>query len=388
MGSMGIIIVLCASVFLVMYYFYFLYLDVVMSRRMKDLGGKTTKIGQGLFYCKGQAVLVDYKLPDDSSAPELRLMVDTPIISKITIRKETAADVMAKGINLNNEWQMGDPELDKRLYFECDDQSFLRTWLQRVEVRTALASLMQSYSYIEIVDKHCSAIKKPCYFYLWGISSQNILDSSRRLLCLAEAIPRNMDEQCPVLTQTELGHRRRDFLLGIGSVLSFAGVLLLIVGLRFFEPLSIGALVFSSLWFSLPAVLIFMVYVVKRQAGTSIALQSICVVGAVLVSGFILVGVGGLMLLNGFMDKSKTEYHQAAIIRQSFTRPGKEDASYDVTVAGWGKECSDYTFSVPMDLYYRLSLGDICKIGVRKGVFGHEWVALHNCDLASGGTKP
>ena len=289
------------------------------------------------------------------------------------IRKETKFDKFCKRLGVNKEAQVSDPEIAEQYYFESEDSDFVKSFMQKTEVKGILKEALQNFTRIEINNNVCSFIKSPAS--LLSYKSQQLADAAAKLVEFVQFIPHSTSPNASLTVQTGVFESRKKIWGGFATGLFFAGIFYLAWGImRFCEPVFPWRVFLASLWASIPIFFLLAPKAIDQLSRHSTSAQALTRVFCLGTPGLIICTWAALVSLNGFMDKSSPVKHAVHVVDKHISRDSKYGDKYYLTVTPWESGQSPYNFRVSKSNYDLILLSTSCTIKTKKGFFGFEWI--------------
>jgi hypothetical protein len=339
-----------------------------MRRKIKELGGKINRKGEGVFTVDGQTVAVQYF--SGEGGPWFKISVSGTFGSQLTIRPETSRDKFYKKIGLNKEMQISDAEIDKDLFFECDTPEFAKQLFLSAQVKPLILKIFSYFNSIEITRDKCTIKRFPCE-KLNKINNEIITDSARKLLNFVSFIPRSVSSY----------HSEVFSFKSWRAILYFIGYGLLVCGgictlwanisFRVVDAMRLWLLSISINIAIFVAALCFAFQKIKGFSTSSKVLIHFLFSFGI---GIVLLGRYGFAVTNGILDMTPAQKFEQVLINK-YTETGDNSTTYHAVVAPWRPARSGWKFTVSQGEYGRIRVGKTYyAIITKSGRFGFEWV--------------
>jgi hypothetical protein len=362
---------------------------VVLHRRSKraldalasDLG--SGKLKSGVSHeaeLDGQRYRYKYFEGSKNSPSYFEVSVDCPSKGEFRIGRETRWDVFFKRVGISAEIQTGDAAFDRDFYIRTDSIAFTEHFFRSAEKRRSVSRLF-ALNYKELTHDGASLAVRMSPFRPATHRDKLALESVvRDLALLAESPPQDYFEALVIGTPAWKLRRAGVFAVAIASgVMGFA---LLMWGERSFTPLDGTHLLTSSLEYSLPALLVFVISSIVLLKGRSSSHTELLTSWAIALIGFPLFGIGATLTVNGFLDPGDPTIHVAEILDKHVSGSGRS-VSRRVYVRSWREGRDRERLEVGSDAYARAKVGSAMRITTKTGRLGFEWIADYQ--MESGG---
>lgn len=363
-----IIIVLASIIAIVLVIVFAMKFFDPMRKKMKGIGGKINRKGEGVFTVDGQTVAMQYF--SGEGGPWFKISASGTFGSQLMIRPETSRDKFYKKIGLNKEVQVSDTEIDKGLFFECDTPEFTKQLFLSPQVKPLVSKILSYFNSIEITHDKCAFKRFPCE-KLNKINNDIIMDSARKLLNFVSFIPRSISSYHPEALSFKAWR----------AILYFIGYGILICGgiCVFWANISFRVIDDMRLWllsipidFALFVIILYLAFQKIKGFSTSskVLIHFIFSFGI----GIVLLGRYGFAVANGILDKTPPQKFEQALI-DKYTTTGENSTTYHAVVAPWHSASRSWGFTVSQAEYGRIQVGKTYYMIVTKsGRFGFEWV--------------
>jgi len=157
-------------------------------------------------------------------------------------------------------------------------------------------------------------------------------------------------------------------ILRVSLVLLFVGLFGVLVSCWMYKPLDGSPIYITTLClFLLPLILYFVSALRKRAATQVYSLRRIFFGSATL-----LIGLTGLLVANGALDRAPPQRVQSVVLRKYISR-GRRSTTYQLDVRSWRSGRSDEHLQVGSRTYSALSEGQRVSIELHPGYAGVPW---------------
>ena len=344
---------------------------------LKGGSGSLSWLNNGILDVEGQKVTFVYRSASKNSPSRLHASLTGNFFAHALFRTESQADRLAKGIGLCQEIQLFDPAFDTAVYVECDDQAFISNLLNAAQAKDHLKNILKTFTSLEINGAACSMVKTPCDA-AWGAYDQEMTAAAASMVALTAHMPSPEPGQSSATPLTDANRSLTAWFIGAAFVFVVGGIVSIIWGFLSFPPVAPGKIFILSLKVSVLVAGLFVFYAFHALKGTSIALRAFTVTAFAGGIGLLLLGWGGMILVNGSQDVSEKALHHVRIIGKYITH-SKNSTSYHLTTTAWDPDFADYRFTVSSWDYDRINMNDPCVITTKSGLLKFEWVVSHVC---------
>ena len=364
----GIVVV----VIVLLFYFYWR-----QSKQIKTLVDvlKAEKIASNTWsFLSGEKKVTLYYFEGSRYSPSLvSLSLTGDFRGHCIIREETKFDKFCKRLGVNKEAQVLDPEIAGQYYFECEDSDFVKSFMQKAEVKEILKEALKDFTRIEINNNVCSFLKSSAS--LLSYKPQQLADAAAKLVEFVQFIPHSTSPNASLTVQAGVFESRKKIWGGFATGLFFVGIFYLAWGImRFCEPVFPWRVFLASLWVSIPIFFLLAPKVLDQLSRHSTSAQALTRVFCFGTPGLIICTWAVLVSLNGFMDTSSPVKHVAHVIDKHISRDSKYGDKYYLIVTPWEPGQPPYNFRVSKSNYDLIPLSTSCTIRTKKGFFGFEWI--------------
>jgi hypothetical protein len=302
----------------------------------------------------------------------LKVWVECESSGEFVLGKESKFDAISKQLGIAIEIQTGDVQFDKDFYIQTDSIEFTTNYFFNLDKRESVRKLYDmEYNLLSHNGKTMEIMISP--FPIGKLKNSIIIEEAvHNLSVLSRDVP--TDYYQPRILGTHAWKAKRNIVYTISGLsigIGFAGIYW---GLEMYPPLDGMVMFFYSLRTSVPAFILFIVISVTLLKGRSSSHKELLVTFFMTLFGFPMSGFGGLIVMNGYMDKSETIYHEARVNGRRYSK-SKDSTSYYVSLVSWRPDREIEEIKVSYSTYKKVKSGEsVMHIGTRKGDHGFEWV--------------
>lgn len=301
-----------------------------------------------------------------------KIKIECPSSGFFRIARETGFDRFFKSLGIANEIQSGDKDFDNKFFIETDAVNFTRTYFMSSEKRRAVDSILDhGFTKVEHDGKTMTAICSPVQFKkpLDKTVIQKVVSSLTLLAQNINAHP------CEDIDQVNKGWKaKRIVAFTIPVMLFIIGIATFFIGLIAYTPLDKWELFLTTLKYSVPSFLFFLIVAVKLIKGRSTSHRELIIILILSLISFPGAGMGLGTFLNGWLDKSDATPH-IAIVMERYTTSSKNGKNYHVALKSWRENRYSESLQVSSS-EYALAKPDKTrmKIVTKPGHYGFEWI--------------
>ncbi len=353
--------------------FGFIYaLDTVynpLKEAMAQLGGKINYKGEAVFSLQGREICVKYYRGSRHSMPYIRMYVPGNFAGRLHIRYENSMDRFFKSIGLNRELQVSDRTTNSKLYFEGENQEFLKRLFTNPAAKEKVFELVTNSSSITITPSRCQ-VRMVCASKFTPMEKDLMVMAAKQLVSLAALIPSTTDSH----PDQAIFMIKRLCLYMSGSIALVVGIFSLGKGIMFYPIVDYGHLWIMS--FACSVVIIVgvgaVVFLFIRGYSTSskVFIYFLCTFSI----GIILCARYGTAVMNGAQDISPVKQFDQVVMRKYMTTH-KRSTTYHVDIKPWRSNRSAWSFTVNSNEYNSINPNQtVYRISTRQGAYGWEWI--------------
>lgn len=367
-----IIVAIIAAVFAVIFTIYFW----ERKKRLKTLIADLNAHGGDnvwSFSAKGRKVRLYYYTGSRSSPQFVSLSVPVSFQGQCLIRKEGIPDKASKAIQLNKEFSIGDPEIDEKIYFECEDEFFLRRFSQTPEFKIIITAALRDFSYLKIEDRVCWLKKNGD---VASFKPDQIIKAAESLVAFTQLIHADSEETLTPETERFEKKFQNWGLFWIGFM---------ILGVIYIISLDLYPLVYPFHFYmdclKLSAVIFAVVILIwlMQFSGHSTSAKKF----------FVVLFLGGLSVfascceivsvLNTVLDESRSVSFETKLDHKS-TYSGRYGTKYNLVLNPVKPNQENNSFLVSKEYYEGVSVGARCAEEIKSGFFHYAWVVGVGCE--------
>ena len=146
------------------------------------------------------------------------------------------------------------------------------------------------------------------------------------------------------------------------------------LGLKFYRPLDGVDVFVFSLHYSIPMLVLFCLLAVIWLKGRSSSHRELIVNFLFGLFGIPMAGAGLVIVMNGFLDRSAIEMHEATVSDKRVSHSDKS-TSYYLRVKSWRTGHPSEELKVSRQLYRQVRAGTtVIAIATRPGYLNFEWL--------------
>ena len=291
--------------------------------------------------------------------------------AELIVKTESGFDKFSKQGNLSHEHQTGYHDFDEKFYLTCEDRQTINQMFGSSEIRNMFLALYNlGDSEINITEGKMTVMVKP-YDVPNGLEDDRFLQVLPHLSALAKKV--NSLSVAKELRPTLFGFSEAKFFRGWSWTLFGLGGVSMPIGFTLYPVFNNLELFQKSLSYSVPLLMVNLLWVYSRVVGRSYAHRSLAWVLVIGGIGWIGIGFGGASLANGALDTSLSTQYSAVIIDKYETR-NKNSTNYHVRYElpfepGVYSSLSIYRVDYNQTVVGRSRI----KIDVRDGYLGFKW---------------
>lgn len=289
------------------------------------------------------------------------------------VTRESRLDALFKRLGVSVELQTGDRNFDRELYIQTDSVEFTRAYFADYDKREALQKIIQSGC--RSVTHDGAVIETVIRPFSPGSDEAAALigETVNRLRVLTEDLPGDYHE--PRMLGLPAWKVRRALVFSVAGASLGGGLAAMLYGLYAFRPLDLDTVLKASLDYSLPLLALFVFAAMMMLKGRSSSHRELIRAVVLAVPGFPLIGFGGAVVLNGYLDTSTVTYHHALVTGARKNR-AKNSTDYYLLVRSWRRGHTTEKLAVADSIYERAKLGrSVLVVGTHRGYYGFEWLA-------------
>ena len=347
---------------------------------IKELGANGSD-GLWHFIVKGRHVRLFYA---DSRNPSVSLSVIGNFKCQCVIRKELVIDKATKAIGLNKESSVTDPEIDSKVYFECEDDDFILRLTQNPNIKTPILGALQHFSYIKIEKGGCIVQKTA---HLSSFKAEQIRKAGESLVEFVKYIP-DADSVETLTPKTQEFESKLKIWGGYTFGLAATAFLAIFLDRsHFYPPVYPMVVVKKSILISTIFLTVLLIFMLKNFGGRSTSAKRISLM-MIFAGVSISVCVWAVIrILNGVLDKSIVVTHETSVLSKNIYT-GKYDTKYYLVLDPWEKGQSADDFQVSQSDYNAIPEAAACKVKTRSGYWGYEWISERRCEHTARPEQP
>ena len=301
-----------------------------------------------------------------------QIKVACPSSGTFSIGRETGFDRLFKSLGITREIQTGYKDFDNKFFINTDAIGFTRTYFMSSEKCRAVDGIFEhGFTKVEHDGKTMAAICSPVAFKkpLDETAIQKVVSS---LTVLAQNIHEHPGED---IDQVKKGWKaKRIMAFTIPVLLFIVGIPTFFIGLLAYTPLDKWELFLTSLKYSLPAFLFFLIVAVQLIKGRSTSHRELIIILILSLIAFPGAGMGLGTFLNGWLDKSDATLH-TTIVMKKYTTSSKNGKNYHVVLESWRKNKYSESLRISSREYARTKPNITrMRIATKPGHYGFEWI--------------
>jgi len=205
-----------------------------------------------------------------------KIKIECPSSGFFSIGRETGFDRLFKSLGITREIQTGYKDFDNKFFINTDAVDFTKTYFMSSEKCREVDSILDyGFTKVEHDGKTMAAICSPVQFKkpLDEATIQKVVSS---LSLLAQNIH---EHPCEDIAQVNKGWKAKRIVAFTTPVLLFiVGIPTFFLGLLAYTPLDKWALFFTTLKYSLPSFLFFLIVAVKLIKGRSTSHRELIII--------------------------------------------------------------------------------------------------------------
>lgn len=270
-------------------------------------------------------------------------------------------------LGLSKKIRTGDLEFDNKFFIFTPTEDFTRTFFGYRKNRQAVENISNKKFFIshdgKTMGAACLNLK-----LVDKIDTTFIQEIVSNLIVLSKDIP-------PFTTKVKSKDWQASIpVFAIPVIFGMAGIVTIVLGLIGFKPLDLGQVIVKSLGLSIPCLFIFLWLSLKLLKGRTSSHIEFLIAAAISLAAFPVAGAGGLIFLNGWLDKSQANSHKTLVVRKYISK-SEDDITYYVVLKSWRAHRKTEKISVYHDIYSKIKPNKSeIVITTKPGRFGFEWV--------------
>ena len=371
------IIIVAMSVSFLSFIFFIIYF-ALKQKRMRDKALEKLGSPSGA----GRIDSVEYRYryyPGSKNSPSsFRVEIDAPSDKLFKVAREGGFDRLSKRLGISTEIQTGDRDFDENFYITTNDNKFIQSFFGSSAKRQAVRDIFSNgFNRVEHDGKRMVAICSP--FKMDKEIDQSLLTHlASDLIRLGEGMPHV--SQSPLwANQSSAWKTNRIMVFSIAFLVSVIGITALVIGLSRYNPLDTFAVFLDSLKWSIPAFVIYAGLAVFLLKGRSSSHRELLVAVPIALTGLILGGWGGEMVLNGYLDRSQTAHHQARVLLKTKST-SDNSTTYYAHVESWRGGGTEKIRISHADYLAIRENRTALALDTKSGRFGFEWLENYRLD--------
>jgi hypothetical protein len=317
--------------------------------------------------------------PGSKNSPSsFRVEIDAPSERSFKVTREGGFDRLSKHFGISAEAQTGDREFDENFYITTDDNEFIQTFFSPSAKRQAVRNIFNTgFNRVEHDGKRMMAICTP--FKIDKEIDQSVLTHLvSNLISLGRQMP-HMSQSPVWQNQSPIWKTNRIMVFSIAVLVSVIGTIALVIGMSKYSPFDKLAVFLDSLKWSIPAFVAYAGLAVYLLKGRSSSHRELLIAVPISLTGMILGGWGGEMVLNGYLDESGVANHRARVLWKTEST-SDNSTTYYAHVESWrGSGTKKIRISHAEYLAIRENQTHLA-LDTRSGRLGFEWLEKYRLD--------
>ena len=313
-----------------------------------------------------------YYHPGSRNSPSyFRIRIPCSSVGSFKLSLENPLDRFFKRFGLSTEIQAGNPEFDERFYITTNDIAWTRMVLNDgSKQRAALRIADSGFNEIHASGKILTATCRP-FRIKDQVTKEMIEDTAAQLLEMSKELP--PAGSVPSTTADPNWKLKRALIFAVAVGAPLLGGVLMALGIVRYRPMDFGPLFLSTLKYSLPIMVGFLVISILSLRGRASSHKEFLGVLIIVILGFPLCGAGLGVFLNGYLDRSAERYNDTEVIGRTISR-SDDSTTYYAVVRSWRRPGSE-KIRVSRSDYNRLRPNSSeMTVVTRAGNYGFEWI--------------
>lgn len=304
-------------------------------RKRKTIGKKTFRsmipFSKNTGTYEGVEYKYHYSKGGDKSPSYFTIYIKCQSAGSFRITRENKLDRFFINLGVCKKIKTGDPEFDDKFFVSTTTEDFTRTFFGYRKNRDVVKNLYEKkFSSVLHNGKEMMATR-PNLRFTDEIDPSMITQIVSYLIVLTKDVP---PFTTPVFYSTQSWKFSRALAFTIPALAESLGIVALVLGLLNFKPLDIGQAVIKSLMISIPSLIIFLWLTLKLLSGRTSSHIEFLIASIISLTAFPIAGAGGLIFLNGKLDKTAPVEHKVAVV-EKFARHSEDTTDYYAILKSW-----------------------------------------------------
>jgi hypothetical protein len=323
----------------------------------------------------GRKFFYEYYAGSKNNPSYFKIWIDCPGKGDFRIGRESAMDRLFKRLGITVEIQTGDRQFDRDYYINTDSAAFTRACFSSPERRQAVNELFKLNFKKIAHNGNRLEIKITPFTFTEGFDKTTIESAVTQLVAMERELPEDYYEPRVIGTPAWKFKRAVIYTVSITSIV--AGFTGLVWGNASYAPLDAMAIFKDSLGHSVPAFVIFTVVSILFLKGRSSSHVDLLVNLCIAMIGIPLITYAGMVVANGYLDKTPANYHEVMAVNKRYTR-SKDSTTYYVKLESWRENHAREEIKVNKHSYDKIHDGmTVMGITTRPGYLGYEWLVAY-----------
>lgn len=349
--------------------------------RKKKLRNKKIDIKRGktIGTYEGVDYTYNYSKGSGESSPCLTVSIKCQSSGSFRVTSENKFDRFFIKLGVCNKLKTGDLEFDNKFYITTGTEDFTRTFFSYQKNRDAVKNINNKGFFLshngKLMTAGCSNLR-----LIDRIDTAFITEIVSNLITLSKDIPPFTKPGMYTSLSGYGGWKSHIPVLAIPVILEALGVIALVFGVIQFKPLDVGQVVLKSLTISIPLLVIFLWLALRLLRGGTSSHIEFLIAFIISLTAFPIAGAGGLIFLNGWLDKSEISEHKAEVV-DKLVKHSEDDTTYYVLLKSWRAKRDIEKMRVSRSLYLQLTTDKSSMIvATKQGRFGFEWLVRYGAE--------
>ncbi|MDX1779154.1 MAG: hypothetical protein R3339_09765, partial [Thermodesulfobacteriota bacterium] len=300
------------------------------------------------------------------------IKIECPSSGVFSINRETGFDRFFKSLGITREIQTGDKKFDQKFFINTNSLEFTRAFFMNPEKCLTVKNIFEhGFTRVEHDGKTMAAICSPVQF-------KEELDQTviQKIVSFLEELSEHINEHPGegILQGSQDWKIKRIVAFSIPILLFIVGIPTFFLGLFEYTPLDKWELFLTTLKFSAPSFLFFLIIALKLIKGRSSSHRELIIILALSLVAFPGAGMGVGSFLNGWLDQSGSTSHEV-LVMEKYTTSTKNGKNYHLILKSWRENRYSEKLRVSSSEYMRVKPDRTkMKVVTKPGHYGFEWV--------------
>ena len=300
------------------------------------------------------------------------IKIECPSSGIFSISKETGFDRFFKSLGVTKEIQTGDKDFDQTFFINTDTPQFTRTFCMNPEKCQTVKNIFEhGFTKVEHDGKAMAAICSPVQF-------KEPLDQAviQKIVSFLSLLAENINEHPGegIYQVNKDWKIKRVVAFSMPILLFIVGIPTFFIGLFEYTPLDKWELFLTTLKFSVPSFLFFLIVALKLIKGRSSSHRELIIILALSLVAFPGAGMGVGAFLNGWLDQSGSTSH-VVLVMEKYTTSTKNGKNYHLILKSWRENRYSEKLQITSSEFMRVRPDRTkMKVVTKPGYYGFEWI--------------